>query len=217
MGHDGAMWHPRERDVLADALLAAGPGAPTLCDGWRTEHLAAHLVLRERSPLTAAGIAVPLLAERTERVTIATGDAASDPAGYAALVARFRRGAPWWSPVALGGDPAQLLEFFVHAEDVRRGAGPAPARVLPPGEVDALWALLPGMARLMYRATLRTDGLVLRAPDRAARVGAPRDTDVVLRGEVGELVLHAFGRAAQVEVTGDPAAVARMVDAARRV
>ncbi|HAP89500.1 MAG TPA: TIGR03085 family protein, partial [Arthrobacter bacterium] len=36
------------REVLAETLLAAGPDAPTLCRGWRTRDLAAHLYLRER-------------------------------------------------------------------------------------------------------------------------------------------------------------------------
>lgn len=211
------MWHPRERDVLVDALTAAGPGAPTLCEGWRTEHLAAHVLLRERDPLAAAGIVIPALHARTEAATIAAGDAAADPDGYARLVALLGRGTPPWSPVAWAGDAAQLIEMFVHAEDVRRGAGPAPVRLLPPGEVDALWGLLRRGARLMYRETLRTAGLVLRAPDRAVRVGPARDTEVVLRGEVGELVLHASGRPADVEVTGDPEAVRRLAATSRGV
>ena len=31
------------RAALVEALIAAGPGMPTLCEGWRTEHLAAHV------------------------------------------------------------------------------------------------------------------------------------------------------------------------------
>ena len=93
-------WHPLERAVLADALTAAGPGAPTLCEGWRTEHLAAHVVLRERDLLTSAGIAIRPLTARTDRVTLATGDRAADPDGYARLVAEVRAGPPAWSPLA---------------------------------------------------------------------------------------------------------------------
>ena len=43
-------WSATERADLAQTLLAAGPGAPTLCAGWQTQHLAAHLVLRDRTP-----------------------------------------------------------------------------------------------------------------------------------------------------------------------
>ena len=39
-----------ERKALADLLAALGPDAPTLCTGWETRDLAAHIVLRERRP-----------------------------------------------------------------------------------------------------------------------------------------------------------------------
>ena len=40
----------RERLLLADLLEAEGPEAPTLCEGWSTRDLAAHLIVRERRP-----------------------------------------------------------------------------------------------------------------------------------------------------------------------
>ncbi len=45
----------RERLLLADLLETAGPDAPTLCEGWRTRDLAAHVVVRERRPDAAGG------------------------------------------------------------------------------------------------------------------------------------------------------------------
>src|SRR5882762_622635 len=36
-----------ERRELCDLFLELGPDAPTLCEGWTTLDLAAHLVLRE--------------------------------------------------------------------------------------------------------------------------------------------------------------------------
>ncbi|MDO8107566.1 TIGR03085 family metal-binding protein [Isoptericola sp. b441] len=215
-------WHRSERAVLADALAAAGPGTPTLCEGWRAEHLAAHVVLRERSPLAAAGIALPPLTARTSRLTLKTGDAATDPAGFAALVTQVRQGPPAWSPLRWAGDLVQHVELFVHAEDVRRGAGPVPARTLPAAQEDALWRALTRSARLLYRDWLRTHGLVLAAPGRTARVGrrpVDPDADLVLRGSVGELVLHAYGRTSAADVTleGAPPAVAQMQADVRRV
>lgn len=210
-------WHPREREALADALLAAGPGAATLCDGWLTQHLAAHVVLRERDPVVAAGVAGGPLASRTARVTLERGDAAADPDAFAGLVATVRSGPPRWSPLAWVGDAAQHVELFVHAEDVRRGDHQARPRALPAGEQEALWSRLLRASRLLYRDTLRTDALVLHAPGRAARVGPRRDTEVVLTGEVGELVLHAYGRPAIVDVTGDREAVERVLATTRRV
>ena len=45
-----------ERDELCDLFVARGPDAPTLCEGWTTADLAAHLVVRERNPLAGPGI-----------------------------------------------------------------------------------------------------------------------------------------------------------------
>ena len=49
----------RERSALVDTLRAVGPDAPTLCDGWKTRDLAAHLVVRERRLDATPGIMVP--------------------------------------------------------------------------------------------------------------------------------------------------------------
>src|ERR1700743_2358756 len=45
-----------ERLALCALLDRTGPDAPTLCEGWRTGDLAAHLVLREHRPDAAVGI-----------------------------------------------------------------------------------------------------------------------------------------------------------------
>src|SRR5262249_60545235 len=42
--------------ALCDTLERVGPAAPTLCEGWTTADLAAHLVVRERKPLAGPGI-----------------------------------------------------------------------------------------------------------------------------------------------------------------
>jgi len=58
----------QEREQLADLLVELGPDEPTLCEGWATRDLAAHLVLRERRPLAALGIAITPLAGYTRHV-----------------------------------------------------------------------------------------------------------------------------------------------------
>ena len=40
----------RERAALVRTLRDAGPEAPTLCEGWATKDLVAHMVVRERRP-----------------------------------------------------------------------------------------------------------------------------------------------------------------------
>ena len=58
----------KERAALVDTMRATGPDAPTLCEGWNTRDLAAHLVVRERRLDAAPGILVPKLAGYTARV-----------------------------------------------------------------------------------------------------------------------------------------------------
>ena len=209
-------WHEFERQALAQALTDAGPGAPTLCEGWLSRHLAAHIVLRENAPLAAAGVVVPVLAERTERAVESLASTGTDPVGYAALVARVAAGAPRWNPMSWSGDAASLLEFFVHTEDVRRGAGPVDPLELAPAHAQALWRYLTRGAPLLYRST--RVGIVLVVPGgprRAVRRARGDAGTVVVRGEIGELVLHAFGRgeAARVHVLGDPEDVGALAHA----
>ncbi|MBA3618210.1 MAG: maleylpyruvate isomerase family mycothiol-dependent enzyme, partial [Acidothermales bacterium] len=60
--------HPRtERSTLADLLSTRGPDEPTLCEGWTTYDLAAHVVARDRRPLSLPGLVLPALAGMTER------------------------------------------------------------------------------------------------------------------------------------------------------
>lgn len=204
-------WHPVERSALAQALRDVGPDAPTLCEGWRSRHLAAHVVLRETSPLVAAGAAVPPLNPHAEHAIERLAERSADWAGYAALVERVARGPARWSPLAWTGDAGNHLELFVHTEDVRRGGGQGVPRHLEPERAAALWGHLVKIAPHLYRRAGGV-GIVLVVPGGPRRaVRRPRGDagTVVVRGEVGEVTLHAFGRegAAHVDVLGDPADV----------
>ena len=204
--------HRAERRLLCDLLVAKGPDTPTLCDGWLTRDLAAHLVLRERNPVAAAGIVLggPFAAnlaramERKSRYT-----------AYDELVATVRRGPPL--PFRPLDAPINTAEYFVHHEDVRRGAGDT-----IPRDDDEVRAVDRVLARgLRHRARflahrLRGAGLeivVAGGETIRARKGEPVAT---LRGQAGELVLFLMGRkaAAHVEVDGPPEALAAL-DAAR--
>ena len=76
----------RERQALADLLATVGPDAPTLCEGWHTSDLVAHLVLREGRPDAAVGILAKPVAGWTRRAnalattTSCTGACAGPPA-----------------------------------------------------------------------------------------------------------------------------------------
>ena len=107
----------RERQELAELLLAEGPEAPTLCEGWTARDLAAHLVVRESRPDAGIGIVVPAAAGWTERVQNA---ASAQP--YPELVRKVRTGPPTLSLFSLPGADglANLVEYVVHHEDLRR-------------------------------------------------------------------------------------------------
>jgi len=196
----------RERLLLADLLEATGPDAPTLCEGWTTRDLAAHVVVRERRPDAAGGFFVKQLASRMERVM---SEFAAKP--YEELIQLIRTGPPRFSPFALKqiDELANTVEFYVHTEDVRRAQPDWTPRPLDPVFQDVLWSRLERMARLTGRSA--PSGLVLRRPDGQTTV-AHRGTPVVtVTGEPSELLLFAFGRqrVADVELAGDEDAIAK--------
>ncbi|MFG2792329.1 TIGR03085 family metal-binding protein [Streptomyces sp. NPDC048419] len=200
----------RERLLLADLLEAAGPDAATLCEGWQTRDLAAHVVVRERRPDAAGGILIKQLASRLERVM---AEFAAKP--YEELIQLIRTGPPRFSPFQLKqvDEMSNTVEFYVHTEDVRRAQSDWTPRELDAVFQDALWSRLERSARLMGRGA--PTGLVLRRPDGQTAV-AHRGTPVVtVTGEPSELLLFSYGRqnAAHVELEGDKDAVAKLHEA----
>jgi len=202
----------RERRELSDLFEELGPDAPTLCEGWTTEDLAAHLVVRERHPTAAGGILIPALEQRTEQFMDR-----EKTGGYPRLVDRVRNGPPL-GPFAVPGlrTLLNLQEYVVHHEDVRRANGLGPRTDRP--DLDrAIWSNLKRGARLMLRkvhgATVR-----LQRPDGdAVRVG--HGPEVVVTGEPVDLLLYLFGReaAAEVEITGDEAAQQTLASAPKGI
>ncbi|MGW4810081.1 TIGR03085 family metal-binding protein [Kitasatospora cineracea] len=193
-----------ERARLSRLLAAAGPEGPTLCEGWVARDLAAHLVVREGRPDAAAGIRVGALAGWTERVQ---GKVAGR--GYEGLVKSFRSGPPAFSPFNLPGvdGAANLVEFFVHAEDVRR-AVPFEPEPVGPELAEALWKRVPMVAR--FGDAKAPVSLRLVHPDGREVTVRRRGTPVVtVSGEPGELVLFLYGRGARAAVVaeGGPEAV----------
>ncbi|MEW2520536.1 TIGR03085 family metal-binding protein [Actinacidiphila alni] len=200
----------RERLLLADLLEQAGPDGPTLCEGWSTRDLAAHVVVRERRGDAAAGLIVPQLADRLERVR---KEYARKP--YEELIQLIRTGPPRLSPFSIKqlDEASNTVEFYVHAEDVRRAVPDWTPRAVDAVFADALWARLERTARLAGRKS--PVGLVLRRPNGQTAVARKGSPVVTVTGDPAELTLFAFGRqdAAKVEVDGDKDAVARLYDA----
>ncbi|MEV7967603.1 TIGR03085 family metal-binding protein [Sphaerisporangium sp. NPDC088356] len=204
------MTHARaEREALSDLLDSLGPEAPTLCEGWTTADLTAHLVVRERRPDAAGGIAIKPLAGYTESVQNKVK--AGKP--YRELVDDVRQGPPRWSPYGLvpGLDAAvNTLEFFVHHEDVRRAQPGWEPRELPADLVEVMWKRVSGGARLMLRKS--PVGVVLRRTDGRKAGGKKAEPHVIVTGEPAELLLFAFGRQEHARVTyeGDEASIERL-------
>jgi uncharacterized protein (TIGR03085 family) len=219
--------YSREERLALSALLdETGPDAPTLCEGWTTGDLAAHLVLRERRPDAAAGVAGGPLAGYTARVQ----QRLRQRIPFSDLVRIIRSGPPRLSVMALPGmdERVNAVEFFVHHEDVRRAADGWEPRVLGSGESDMLWGRL-RMARFMLRkapvgvelarddvgpatdhtATDHTGGAPYRI---TARNATPAVTVV---GSPAELTLWVMGRraAARVRMDGIAAAVTKLAEA----
>ncbi|HWM39336.1 MAG TPA: TIGR03085 family metal-binding protein [Streptomyces sp.] len=199
----------RERLILADLLESSGPEAPTLCEGWKARDLAAHVVVRERRADAAAGALIKPLAQRRERVQ---GEFAAKP--YEELIQLIRTGPPRSSPFALKqvDEAANTIEFYIHAEDVRRAALDWTPRELDSVFQDALWKRLEGTARIFGRKS--PVGLVLRRPNGQTVVAHKGTPVVTVTGEPSELVLYTSGRqrVARVEAEGEKEAVARAYD-----
>ncbi len=193
-----------ERQALCDLLLEVGPDAPTLCTGWTTSDLAAHLVVRERRPDSLPGNVLTALSGHTDKVRLS----AREGHGWDELVSLIRSGPP--APLRLVDEPFNTVEYFVHHEDVRRATPTWEPRKLDAQEDEALWGRLKVMGRLLTRKSpvgvaAESSGLGFMQ----MKGGSPL---VVLRGSPGELVMAAYGRGshAKVEYEGDELSVERL-------
>ncbi|BCI51245.1 TIGR03085 family protein [Mycolicibacterium litorale] len=197
----------RERAALVDALRVQGPDAPTLCEGWKTRDLAAHLYIREHRPDATAGILVPPLAKYTEKVQNRTAEATD----WDAMLDKIGAGPPRFSPFKLLDPIANLAEMFIHCEDVRRAQPGWEPRTLDEATVKGLTRTLSLMARLtLAKAPVR---VALRTPEGKTVLTAGKGEPVTVTGRPEELLLFAVGREARVEFEGEPAAVQALRDA----
>jgi uncharacterized protein (TIGR03085 family) len=182
-----------ERRALCDLLADVGPDQPTLCKGWRTADLAAHLVLRERRPDAGAGVMGGPVAGYTRRVQARIARRHS----YAQLIELIRTGPPRLSLFGLPGadDKLNLVEYFVHHEDVRRARPDWQPRKIDAELAGVLWDRL-SLARLMLRKAPVGVELV--------RADGGRATSAVPRSGHGRVRITAKARTPVVTVTGDP-------------
>jgi uncharacterized protein (TIGR03085 family) len=191
----------QERKNLCDIFVELGPDAPTLCEGWTTADLAAHLVVRERRPDSGPGLVWPRLADYTDKVRTTVRGRTS----WEELVETVRRGPPMLLRPFDG--PMNTIEYFIHVEDVRRARDGWEPRPLDPALADALWARVgPGGMAKKVPATIVLSSTGREDKERGT---GPRLT---LTGDPGELTMFGAGRqgAARVEISGDAALAARL-------
>ncbi|MET9339874.1 TIGR03085 family metal-binding protein [Nonomuraea sp. NPDC003804] len=205
------MTHARgERAALCDLLDTLGPDAPTLCTGWSTRDLAAHLVLRERRIDANPGIALKPLAGYTASVQ----EGLKTKHSFSELVGLVRRPGGVYGLLPPLDEAVNTLEYFVHHEDVRRAQPGWEPRELPDELERLLWRRLEMGARIMLRRS--PVGVVLhRLGGGVALGGAKEGPKVEVTGKGSELLLFCFGRQehTRVDLTGDADAVARLTRA----
>jgi uncharacterized protein (TIGR03085 family) len=196
-----------ERSALADLLADLGPDQPTLCDGWQTRDLAAHLVTRDRRPDAAAGILIKPLAGYTDRLR---NSAAARP--WDLLISQVNT-PPRLSMagVAALDRLTNTSEFFIHHEDIRRAQPDWAPRPLDQGLGDALY----GQTKLMAKMRLRKfpAKITINMPGYGSPVtvgsGGP---DLDIAGDPGEVTLLLSGRqrASRVNLVGPDDLVERV-------
>jgi uncharacterized protein (TIGR03085 family) len=190
-----------ERSQLVDLLAHLGPDAPTLCEGWTTAHLAAHLAVRDRRPDALPGYGLEMLprARRLGRWSHRLEDRLRESTPYAEVVDQVRSGPPPWAPMAWPAvaHAVNVSEFAIHHEDVRRAQPGWQPRILSRAEQGQVWRA----SALYARRAAGPRGLVLRrsdVPGEEKRIGAGGRT---VAGEPLELLLWAAGRRDVAQVT----------------
>jgi uncharacterized protein (TIGR03085 family) len=199
---------------LSELMLKVGEDAPTMCGEWNVGDLAAHLVVRENRPDALVGLIAPPLRGYTAKLE----KAARDSHSFAELVEQVRTGPPRWNPIGLPGvrDRANVHEYFVHHEDVRRAQPGWHVRELSPQLSAGLWNFIRMMAPFQLHG-IKATRVTLATPDGATRSVGPAKApnQVTVTGTPGELLLYLSGRRsiAEVKVSGSPAGQARLAAA----
>ncbi len=166
--------------------------APTACEGWTAQDLAAHLWVREHRPDALPGIGLSRFAPHTERVQAE----ALHRKGFDGLLEDLAQ------PPAIVRllDPlVNGVEYYIHHEDVLRPQG---ERVqLQPRDVPGLTRVALVLAR---KSRLGKDlRLVVTPTGGHARSFGAGSQVVHVEGPGNELLLHFTGRDADVTIVAD--------------
>lgn len=208
----------RERSALVETLRSVGPDAPTLCEGWNTRDLAAHLVVREGRPDAAIGAFVQALAPRLEELRLRERER-----DWVDLLDRIDGGAPWYSPLRYADQVANAAEYLVHHEDVLRARGQWEARRFAESDLVRVWSLATTVTKTFLRKVparleLRTPWEQTGAAPTPVSTGAALAPLVSVTAEPVELLLWAFGReAVHVDVSGAQRGIDAVLEVSRGI
>lgn len=195
------------RRALEQELLAAGPHAATLCEGWTTTDLAAHLYVRENKLAAAAGMFVPALASTLERETVK-----AKQKGYEQLVSEWAHGRGAKLPRAVD-EKMNTAEYYVHLYDVAAPRGGEPF-ALSEAENAELFTAGTALSKVLLRKSKGpvvfepTGGRRLVAFDRLG-VAEQGDAVACVRGSAGAIILWLYGRSVPGIAIDDPLGLAR--------
>ncbi len=205
---------------LAYVMRQVGPTGVTLLPDWNVCDLAAHVVVRERrvDVLPGLGGVYGPLVRHSEAVR-----QRYRRLPWEQLLRMVEQGPPRWAPqrwmhVEPINTALNLLEFTIHTQDMVRAHPHLPSPVITEETAHALWKQLRLACHLLYRSC--PVGVRLVRTDSAHPTSRTRDSTVInakklpanlyqrphamnhlpelplvsVRGQVLELVLHAFGR-----------------------
>ena len=184
----------RQRAALTDLLDELGPFAPTKCEGWQTQDLAAHLFVREHRLDALPGIGLEQFAGKTKSIQ----ERVLHSMDYPDLVNKIRK--PGWIMRPLDS-LVNTSEFFIHHEDVLRANDRTQS--LTSKEQDQLWPLVSVMARRVQSKAHVQLRLTRTDTGREAQIGTG-ERIMHLSGLPSELLLHLTGRDADVDMIADP-------------
>ena len=208
-----------ERQALLQTARQLGADHATLCSDWNVNALMTHLVVREQRPDGLLSVVSSVFDSWSSKVTSEIGQQ-----GFENVCKTFESGAASWFPArhlevaAL----ADLVEFTVHHEDMRRAAADWQPRELNTAHLDALWKFLCSPAtrvmfpRIKQGVTLHRkdfeaseENSVLEAIESVFTIKTGPDT-IVMTGNPLEILLALYGRKERtVTVSGTKTAIAR--------
>ncbi len=164
--------------------------ADTLCAGWDVEDLAAHLIVRERGSIPArAGIVMPFLHHKHDAAITKMKQI-----GHEKMIAKLEHPPAWVKRL-----PFNVIEFYVHNEDLLRGKL-GRSRVISDELEAVLSGFVPQLARFAFRRVSGRFRLVIHdessgeTHERSVGKHSEASPELEISGRAGELVLLFMGR-----------------------